>query len=85
MELVLALPFQAEGKTEESETNKRRRKGLFGVFEQVGVQWCPPVSCSLMGTRAQETEGVGGPRLTFGVWQEEKLKFPVACTKDELN
>ncbi|NXR73763.1 MICA2 monooxygenase, partial [Pycnonotus jocosus] len=27
---------KAEGKTEESETNKRRRKGLFGVFEQVG-------------------------------------------------
>ncbi|XP_066176661.1 F-actin-monooxygenase MICAL2 isoform X2 [Sylvia atricapilla] len=25
---------KAEGKTEESETNKRRRKGLFGVFEQ---------------------------------------------------
>ncbi|NXS02669.1 MICA2 monooxygenase, partial [Oxylabes madagascariensis] len=25
-------------KTEENETNKRRRKGLFGVFEQVGVQ-----------------------------------------------
>ncbi|NWT30482.1 MICA2 monooxygenase, partial [Cardinalis cardinalis] len=28
---------KAEGKTEENETNKRRRKGLFGVFEQVGV------------------------------------------------
>ncbi|NXW14768.1 MICA2 monooxygenase, partial [Circaetus pectoralis] len=27
-----------EGKTEENETNKRRRKGLFGVFEEVGVQ-----------------------------------------------
>ncbi|XP_062351908.1 F-actin-monooxygenase MICAL2 [Cinclus cinclus] len=27
---------KAEGKTEENETNKRRRKGLFGVFEQVG-------------------------------------------------
>uniref|UniRef100_A0A8C9NWR0 F-actin monooxygenase n=1 Tax=Serinus canaria TaxID=9135 RepID=A0A8C9NWR0_SERCA len=25
---------KAEGKTEENETNKRRRKGLFGVFEQ---------------------------------------------------
>ncbi|NXB33146.1 MICA2 monooxygenase, partial [Eulacestoma nigropectus] len=28
---------KAEGKTEENETNKRRRKGLFGVFEEVGV------------------------------------------------
>ncbi|NWH88351.1 MICA2 monooxygenase, partial [Aegithalos caudatus] len=28
---------KAEGKTEENETNKRRRKGLSGVFEQVGV------------------------------------------------
>ncbi|NWR04814.1 MICA2 monooxygenase, partial [Paradoxornis webbianus] len=28
---------KAEGKAEETETNKRRRKGLFGVFEQVGV------------------------------------------------
>ncbi|NWT78279.1 MICA2 monooxygenase, partial [Lanius ludovicianus] len=28
---------KAEGKTEEKETNKRRRKGLFGVFEEVGV------------------------------------------------
>ncbi|NXS87422.1 MICA2 monooxygenase, partial [Erpornis zantholeuca] len=28
---------KAEGKTEEHETNKRRRKGLFGVFEEVGV------------------------------------------------
>ncbi|NWH42868.1 MICA2 monooxygenase, partial [Fregata magnificens] len=30
---------KVEGKTEENETNKRRRKGLFGVFEEVGVQW----------------------------------------------
>ncbi|NXI90064.1 MICA2 monooxygenase, partial [Psophia crepitans] len=29
---------KVEGKTEENETNKRRRKGLFGVFEEVGVQ-----------------------------------------------
>ncbi|NXF91665.1 MICA2 monooxygenase, partial [Eubucco bourcierii] len=29
---------KGEGKTEEKETNKRRRKGLFGVFEEVGVQ-----------------------------------------------
>ncbi|NXY19686.1 MICA2 monooxygenase, partial [Atrichornis clamosus] len=29
---------KADGKTEENETNKRRRKGLFGVFEEVGVQ-----------------------------------------------
>ncbi|NXB21842.1 MICA2 monooxygenase, partial [Rhagologus leucostigma] len=28
---------KAEGKTEENETNKRRRKGLFGVFAEVGV------------------------------------------------
>ncbi|KFM13908.1 Protein-methionine sulfoxide oxidase MICAL2, partial [Aptenodytes forsteri] len=28
---------KVEGKTEENETNKRRRKGLFGVFEEVGV------------------------------------------------
>ncbi|NWV89849.1 MICA2 monooxygenase, partial [Machaerirhynchus nigripectus] len=28
---------KAEGKTEENEMNKRRRKGLFGVFEEVGV------------------------------------------------
>lgn len=42
-ELVLALLFQGEGKTEEKETNKRRRKGLFGVFEEVGVQWCPHI------------------------------------------
>ncbi|NXX41279.1 MICA2 monooxygenase, partial [Tricholaema leucomelas] len=28
---------KGEGKTEEKETNKRRRKGLFGVFEEVGV------------------------------------------------
>ncbi|NXB01939.1 MICA2 monooxygenase, partial [Cnemophilus loriae] len=28
---------KAEGKTEENETNKRRRKGLFGIFEEVGV------------------------------------------------
>ncbi|NXH28143.1 MICA2 monooxygenase, partial [Myiagra hebetior] len=28
---------KAEGKAEEKETNKRRRKGLFGVFEEVGV------------------------------------------------
>ncbi|NXJ27858.1 MICA2 monooxygenase, partial [Dicrurus megarhynchus] len=28
---------KAEGKMEENETNKRRRKGLFGVFEEVGV------------------------------------------------
>ncbi|XP_058698794.1 F-actin-monooxygenase MICAL2 isoform X9 [Poecile atricapillus] len=30
---------KAEGKTEENETNKRRRKGLFGVFEQ--TSGCP--------------------------------------------
>ncbi|NXO15135.1 MICA2 monooxygenase, partial [Oriolus oriolus] len=29
---------RAERKTEENETNKRRRTGLFGVFEEVGVQ-----------------------------------------------
>ncbi|NXX76803.1 MICA2 monooxygenase, partial [Urocolius indicus] len=29
---------KVEGKAEENETNKRRRKGLFGVFEEVGVQ-----------------------------------------------
>ncbi|NXP09043.1 MICA2 monooxygenase, partial [Thinocorus orbignyianus] len=28
---------KVDGKTEENETNKRRRKGLFGVFEEVGV------------------------------------------------
>ncbi|NWI25416.1 MICA2 monooxygenase, partial [Sula dactylatra] len=28
---------KVEGKTEENETNKRRRKGLFGVFEEVGA------------------------------------------------
>ncbi|KFP31141.1 Protein-methionine sulfoxide oxidase MICAL2, partial [Colius striatus] len=28
---------KVEGKSEENETNKRRRKGLFGVFEEVGV------------------------------------------------
>ncbi|KFZ66599.1 Protein-methionine sulfoxide oxidase MICAL2, partial [Podiceps cristatus] len=28
---------KVEGKTEENETNKRRRKGLSGVFEEVGV------------------------------------------------
>ncbi|NXH72688.1 MICA2 monooxygenase, partial [Hydrobates tethys] len=28
---------KVEGKMEENETNKRRRKGLFGVFEEVGV------------------------------------------------
>ncbi|NXI69835.1 MICA2 monooxygenase, partial [Anseranas semipalmata] len=29
---------KVEGKTDENETNKRRRKGLFGVFEEVGVK-----------------------------------------------
>ncbi|KFU87077.1 Protein-methionine sulfoxide oxidase MICAL2, partial [Chaetura pelagica] len=28
---------KVDGKTEENETNKRRRKGLFGVFDEVGV------------------------------------------------
>ncbi|NXK39609.1 MICA2 monooxygenase, partial [Piprites chloris] len=39
--LNLTLPRKrvpkVEGKMEENETNKRRRKGLFGVFEEVGV------------------------------------------------
>lgn len=77
MELVLALPLQVEGKTEESETNKRRRKGLFGVFEQVGVQWCPPVSSSLMGTRAEETVGDEGPR--FHLWSLAGRKPQIYC------
>ncbi|NXF78867.1 MICA2 monooxygenase, partial [Sclerurus mexicanus] len=40
--LNLTLPRKrvpkAEGKTEENETNKRRRKGLLGVFSEVGVR-----------------------------------------------
>lgn len=69
--LVLALPFQVEGKTEENESNKRRRKGLFGVFEEVGVQWCS--ASSLMSTRAEEAVGVGGLGLgLFCAWQERK-------------
>ncbi|NWI97608.1 MICA2 monooxygenase, partial [Pitta sordida] len=42
---------KVEGKTEENETNKRRRKGLFGVFEEVGF--------SSQGTNAGKEQSDG--------------------------
>lgn len=75
MELVLALFFQAEGKTEENETNKRRRKGLFGVFEQVGVQWCPNVSRWAPELRKQWE--LRGQALAFGAWHGKNLSFEI--------
>ncbi|XP_071415090.1 F-actin-monooxygenase MICAL2 isoform X3 [Pithys albifrons albifrons] len=60
--LNLTLPRKrvpkVEGKTEENETNKRRRKVLLGVFDEVGVRGCPHVSSSLtLGFSSQGTNG----------------------------
>uniref|UniRef100_A0A8C3JFW3 F-actin monooxygenase n=1 Tax=Calidris pygmaea TaxID=425635 RepID=A0A8C3JFW3_9CHAR len=43
---------KVEGKTEENETNKRRRKGLFGVFEEAS-------GLSSQGTNAGKEQGDG--------------------------
>ncbi|NXU83912.1 MICA2 monooxygenase, partial [Xiphorhynchus elegans] len=72
-------------KTEENETNKRRRKGLLGVFEEVGVWWCPHLPSSLRSTRAEEAVGAEelGPGCsamifctdaTWGYSQRHKLR-----------
>ncbi|NXI25659.1 MICA2 monooxygenase, partial [Sterrhoptilus dennistouni] len=45
-------------KTEESETNKRRRKGLFGVFEQVGSSGFPTQGTNSGKEQSDGREGI---------------------------
>lgn len=91
--LSFALLFQVEGKTEENETNKRRRKGLFGAFEEVSAEpeLCQHITSSLISTSAEEAAEVGGLGLGLLCLVGTKSLSPsnfectVLCVENKLN
>lgn len=91
--LSFALLFQVEGKTEENETNKRRRKGLFGAFEEVSAEpeQCQNIPSSLISTSAEEAAEVGGLGLGLLCLVGTKSLSPsnfectVLCVENKLN